>query len=97
MEHHTLDVHPIPKEKKPLYINEPWLIDDSYIWEVRGKSVDPDPEEDNIRVYIPLDPNSKAILRRAKKQSSWSENSSNCWKKSPMAVRKCFLLRSLIC
>lgn len=64
MAHHTLDVHPVPKEKKPLYINEPWLIDDSYIWEVRGKSVDPDPEEDNIRVYIPLDLNSKAILRR---------------------------------
>lgn len=27
MEHYTLDVHPIPKEKMPLYINEPWLID----------------------------------------------------------------------
>lgn len=53
-----------PKRKKPLYINEPWLIDDSYVWEVQGKSVDPDPEEDNIRVYIPLDLNSKAILRR---------------------------------
>lgn len=27
MEHHDLDVWPIPKDKKPQYINEPWLID----------------------------------------------------------------------
>ena len=26
-EHHDLDIHPIPKEKAPLFINEPWLID----------------------------------------------------------------------
>lgn len=64
MSHHNLDIYPIPKEKKPLYINEPWLIDDSYIGEVRGKSIAPDTEEDNIRVYIPLDLNRKAILRR---------------------------------
>ena len=29
LEHHDLDVYPVPKEKKPLYVNEPWLIDDS--------------------------------------------------------------------
>jgi hypothetical protein len=26
LEHHDLDIHPIPKEKTPLFINEPWLI-----------------------------------------------------------------------
>lgn len=26
MEHHDLDVYPIPREKTPMYINEPWLI-----------------------------------------------------------------------
>lgn len=31
MEHHTLDVYPIPKDKEPLYINEPWLIDRSLL------------------------------------------------------------------
>ena len=29
MEHHDLDTYPIPKEKMPMYINEPWLIDKS--------------------------------------------------------------------
>lgn len=27
MEHHILDPYPIPKEKAPLYVNEPWLVD----------------------------------------------------------------------
>lgn len=27
MKHHDLDVYPIPREKTPMYINEPWLID----------------------------------------------------------------------
>ena len=27
MEHHTLDPYPVPKEKAPLYVNEPLLID----------------------------------------------------------------------
>lgn len=31
MEHHSLDPYPIPKDKKPLYINEPWLIDKSLL------------------------------------------------------------------
>ena len=26
MEHHNLDVHPIPKESTPRFINEPWMI-----------------------------------------------------------------------
>lgn len=31
MEHHKLDPYPIPKEKTPLCINEPWLIDKSLL------------------------------------------------------------------
>ena len=63
MEHHTLDVHPIPKEKTPLYINEPWLIDCSLL-EIGNRSAEPEQEQDNISVYIPLDINKGAILRR---------------------------------
>ena len=63
MEHHTLDVYPLPKEKAPLYINEPWLIDCSLL-EVSNGSAEPEQEQDNIRVYIPLDINKNAILRR---------------------------------
>ncbi len=31
MEHHRLAPYPIPKEKTPLCINEPWLIDKSLL------------------------------------------------------------------
>lgn len=31
MEHHSLDIDPIPSEKEPMYINEPWLIDSSLL------------------------------------------------------------------
>jgi len=31
MEHHSLAPYPIPKNKIPLYINEPWLIDKSLL------------------------------------------------------------------
>ena len=27
MEHHEITPYPIPKDKAPLFINEPWLID----------------------------------------------------------------------
>lgn len=67
MEHHDLDVYPIPGEKTPMYINEPWLIDRS-IKERALKMADlrksPDEEKDNIRIYVPMDLNKKAILRR---------------------------------
>ena len=59
---HTLDPYPIPKDKSPLFINEPWLIDSTLFgYEYR---VEPDENEDNVRVYIPLDLNKEAILRR---------------------------------
>ena len=27
MEHHDIDIHPIPENEKPRFINEPWLSD----------------------------------------------------------------------
>ncbi len=64
MTHHTLDVHPIPKEKMPRYINEPWLIDRRFQFFEMERSADPDSQADNIRIYIPLDLNKEAILER---------------------------------
>ena len=29
--HHTLDVYPIPREKVPMFINEPWLVDQTLL------------------------------------------------------------------
>ncbi|MEG0370077.1 MAG: hypothetical protein RR593_08755, partial [Hungatella sp.] len=62
MIHHSLDPYPIPKEESPMYINEPWLIDKSLSeQEIRRE---PEEEEDNLRIYIPMDLNKKAIMRR---------------------------------
>ena len=65
MEHHTLDAFPNPKDKPPLYGNEPWLIDRSMEWIMEtGYMPEPLPDDDNIRIYIPMDLNKNAILRR---------------------------------
>lgn len=64
---HILDVNPIPKDQTPLFINEPWLIDESiYIesMEQAQNAKEPEREVDNRRIYIPLDLNKKAFLRR---------------------------------
>lgn len=62
MTHHNLDINPIPKDKSPLYINEPFLIDQSLLCDL---PISQDGlQEDNIRVYIPLDINREAVLRR---------------------------------
>ena len=65
MEHHNLDAHPIPKDSKPLFINEPWLVDPSLQWRQEAE-YDPAPldDPDNIRVYVPLDLCKESILRR---------------------------------
>ena len=63
LEHHDLDIHPIPKEKKPLFINEPWLIDRSNYESAWGNK-EPETADDNVRVYVPLDLSRQAILRR---------------------------------
>ena len=62
MKHHRLDPYPIPKEKTPLCINEPWLIDKSLLEYPPRR--EPDEQEDNVRIYIPMDLNRDAILRR---------------------------------
>ena len=69
-EHHDLDVSPIPKDITPLYINEPWLIDDTVMPELKEQITElkePEPQNDNIRVYVPLDLNEEAILRRLRR------------------------------
>lgn len=65
MEHHDLDIDPIPKESRPLFINEPWLIDRSLQW-IQETGYDPTPlsDDDNIRVYLPMDICKSSILRR---------------------------------
>ena len=62
MEHHRLDPYPIPKERTPLYVNEPWLADKTLLELPPDR--EPDKKEDNIRIYIPMDLNRDAILRR---------------------------------
>lgn len=62
MEHHSLDPYPIPREKLPMFINEPWLIDKSLLEEQLHR--EPEEQEDNIRIYIPMDLNKESIMRR---------------------------------
>ena len=64
--HHTLGVHPKPEDRKPLFVNEPWLIDCSLIdvYEPGRDRRDPECQPDNVRIYVPLDLNREAILRR---------------------------------
>ena len=63
MEHHSLDPYPIPKEKAPLFINEPWLLDRTRFDYAHGIK-EPQDKKDNIRVYVPLDLNKETILQR---------------------------------
>ena len=66
-DHHPLDVWPLPRELKPMFINEPWLIDESLYFESYAQmqaAREPEDEADNRRVYIPLDLNKAAFLRR---------------------------------
>lgn len=63
-EPHSLEVSPVPGDKQPLYINEPWLVDKRWKYELSSRSADPDDQPDNIRVYIPLDINRQAIIER---------------------------------
>lgn len=66
MEYHKLDVCAIPQTEEPVFINEPWLIDSTKSqYSLRNRN--PELQGDNIRVYVPLDLNKVAILRRLKK------------------------------
>lgn len=60
MDHHNLDIYPEPRDNTPLYINEPWIIDETA--DIRVS--EPDPATDNVRVYVPLDLNRETIIRR---------------------------------
>lgn len=60
MEHHDIDLSPIPEDKGAMFINEPWLVDGT----VESTRKDPEVESDNIRIYVPVDINRRAILRR---------------------------------
>ena len=62
MEHHQLDPYPMPKEKDPLFINEPWLTDKTLLDYPLNR--EPEGMVDNVRIYIPLDLNKDAIIRR---------------------------------
>ena len=62
MIHHSLDPYPEPKEKSPLYVNEPQLIDKS-LFEF-PELARPVADEDNARIYVPLDLSRDLILRR---------------------------------
>lgn len=59
MTHHKLDIKPVPEQV--LYVNEPELIDRS-LFNLRPYK--PEEQDDNIRIYVPLDLNREAILRR---------------------------------
>ncbi|MBR4607574.1 MAG: hypothetical protein IKO41_15295 [Lachnospiraceae bacterium] len=62
LEYHNLDPYSVPKDKVPLYVNEPNLVDIT-LQEYFELTAKPNPE-DNVRIYVPLDLNAEAILRR---------------------------------
>lgn len=64
IDHHDLDPYPIPEDKGALFINEPWIVDKSFLCIERPLVKEPQDESDNVRVYVPMDLNRRAILRR---------------------------------
>lgn len=66
MKHHEIDVWTEPKDKSVRFINETELIDRTLLeyCETDDEIRNIDKTEDNIRVYVPLDINKGAILRR---------------------------------
>ena len=60
VEHHNLDPYPIPKAKEPLYVNESTLTDMSFVEKIANDME----KEDNVRIYVPIDINADAIMRR---------------------------------
>ena len=62
MIHHRLDPYPIPKDKTPLFVNEPALIDKTLLNIPLQR--EPELQDDNVRIYIPMDLNHDAIMRR---------------------------------
>ena len=65
MKHHTLDTYPVPKDETPMFINEPWIIDRTLL--ECPQRIEPEEKADNVRIYVPIDLNGEAILRRLKR------------------------------
>lgn len=85
--HHTLDPEPIPS--KVLYINETELADLTIENEINP--ISDEDQEDNIRVYIPLDINREAILRRLRDiyhryGSPTSKNEHHFWQETQRVI-----------
>ena len=58
IDHHDLDIDPVGE--KVLFANEPWLVDKT----AEYGTAEPENEDDNVRIYVPIDLNRTAILRR---------------------------------
>ena len=71
--HHSLDISPVPE--KVLYINEPELADRTIL---DTALQDDTLQQDNVRVYIPMDINREAILRRVR--NVYNRYGSPSWK-----------------
>ena len=63
MDHHTLDVWPEPRDSQPRFVNEPWLADQE-LYDYGPRKREPEQQEDNIRIYVPMDLNRESVLRR---------------------------------
>ena len=58
IDHHDLDA--VPVGEKVLFANEPWLMDKT----AEYGTAEPENEDDNVRIYVPIDLNKASILRR---------------------------------
>ena len=59
--YHNLDPHPFPEDEGTLFVNEPTIVDGSIPVFLEGADT---VAVDNVRVYVPIDLNRAAILRR---------------------------------
>ena len=59
MEHHRLDPYPIPKERTPLYVNEPWLADKTLLELPPNR--EPDKKEGKGQILRPT-PNTAPLI-----------------------------------
>jgi hypothetical protein len=91
-QHHNLDPYPNPKDKTPLFVNEPQLSDRTVLDYFAADDIGvPETEEDNVRIYVPIDLNAKAILRRlyaiiARYGEATEDNESNFWQEVDMLL-----------
>ena len=60
--HHSLDIKPFPEET--LYVNEACLSDLTALNDLNDVADSDMKRADNIRIYVPLDINATAIMRR---------------------------------